>query len=90
MFRGQPRGEVVYSGMQICQVGFGLGSIKRRADADYDNLREIFGIMRQKFQTFSTSNKGAGKAGFLHCFAYFKTVNQLDVYVKSGDGTPCV
>lgn len=90
MFSRQPRGEVVYSGMQICQVGFGLGSIKRRADADYDNLREIFRVMRQEFQAFSTSNQGAGKAGFLYCFAYFKTVDQLGISVKSGDAPPCV
>lgn len=88
MFSRQSRGEVVYSGMQICQVGFGLGSIKRRADADYDNFREIFRVMRQKFQTFSTSNQGAGKAGLLHCFAYFKTVYQLGISVKSGDAPP--
>ena len=37
-----------------------------------------------------TSDKGAGKAGFLHCFAHFKTVDQFGVGVKSGDGPPRV
>ena len=75
MFRGQSRSEIVYSGMQICQVGFGLSSIKRRADADYDNLREFLRVMRKEFQTFPTSNEGTGKARLLYCFAYFKTVD---------------
>ena len=76
--------------MQICQVGFGLSSIKRRAHADYDNLREVFRATRQKLQAFSTSNEGIGKAGFLHRFASLKTAYQVGIGVKSGDASPRV
>ena len=76
--------------MQIGQIGFGLSSIKRRAHADYDNRREIFRVIRQESQALSTGDEGIGKAGFLHCFAYFKTADQLGVGVQSGDASPRV
>ena len=76
--------------MKIRQIRFGPNAIKRRADADHHNIRKICRRKRQKLQAFLTGNKSACKAGLMHRFAHFKSVDQLRVGVKSNNSPPSV